>query len=677
MNKEKGRINSGEQGQSMVLIAFVLIGLLAFVGLAIDTGFWMARTAKLQAVVDSAALAGVTELSNGTKVDADNVAVRFMHANGAAGITGTVSITSTVNSTILGAREYALTSTWDVELFFLPLIGIDSARVTRSATASYFPITDIAIGERTDDGAVATSYQAINGINLAGDGRCTLMGDPFSPKKSVFRSRYSPYSWNGDEFTYRYRIMIPADYKYDYVRVEILDPDSWSEQLAPEFESNYTYSGVVQKLREEDGESNIASGTNTADVRSGSVFDVAAVATGEDAYVGEEYEGREVTTEDINPWWFLRLDAHYHTDCGDLPASYDFSQNNITKFELSYIRRNSDNNTNELIDLVSYTGQQGGDLHTPPTHDTNLRWVSPGSDRNEGDQPVAVPVDAGSMLTSFTVDISDDSTDVPGILVESGSGIRYLYFGVTSIGGQSQNGFDLWAGPPIYFDKNGNDLLDADDVPSNINERNLYLVEHRGGHTAEGLEIYAMGQLPMKSLADNPANIPLVYIGPQYTGNIVEVTLFDADQYTYAPIIFYFDTIAFQPDTSCSPEEGFDGYCDGVDWDMTDWAMSFGNNDIRDPDGEFANERCRFYGGSGRTDCASVWVDPPYRIEVPGEPEGCNIFALPPNGIRNVEADHPKCIPFYGGRLTAYYRAGQNDVYGWNIEMPGIPSLIR
>ncbi len=51
-----------EAGQSIVLIALMLVVLLSFVGLAVDVGFVFARQSQLQAAVDAAALSGVSNL---------------------------------------------------------------------------------------------------------------------------------------------------------------------------------------------------------------------------------------------------------------------------------------------------------------------------------------------------------------------------------------------------------------------------------------------------------------------------------------------------------------------------------------------------------------------------------------------------------------------------------------
>lgn len=62
MLKRWWRASSGEEGQSLVIVAFALIGLLAFLGLIIDGGLAFALRRQLQNASDSAALAGTKEL---------------------------------------------------------------------------------------------------------------------------------------------------------------------------------------------------------------------------------------------------------------------------------------------------------------------------------------------------------------------------------------------------------------------------------------------------------------------------------------------------------------------------------------------------------------------------------------------------------------------------------------
>jgi Flp pilus assembly protein TadG len=59
-----------ESGQILVILALAMIGLLVAAGLAVDGGVLMMRKAQLDRAVDSAALAGVTELAEQGEVGA-------------------------------------------------------------------------------------------------------------------------------------------------------------------------------------------------------------------------------------------------------------------------------------------------------------------------------------------------------------------------------------------------------------------------------------------------------------------------------------------------------------------------------------------------------------------------------------------------------------------------------
>ena len=170
---EKPIANPHEAGQSIAIIALSLVGLLAFVGIAVDVGFLFARSSQLQAAVDAAALAGVTELLV-SKDSADTRAGQFLNANNIP-ISVTQSLESTQDDTVIGETEYTITVTWPVELYFLKLIGLESYDLVRSATAAYFPQADIYASRRVDQGVVSTSNQSVFGPNI-----CTDYGDPFA-----------------------------------------------------------------------------------------------------------------------------------------------------------------------------------------------------------------------------------------------------------------------------------------------------------------------------------------------------------------------------------------------------------------------------------------------------------------------------------------------------------------
>ncbi len=502
-----------------------------------------------------------------------------------------------------------------------------AAPVTNTAPS----FADIYIAPRTD-GAVTTMYQSVIGPD-----NCTSFGDPFSPLTSM---------WEPGIYTYTYRIRIPSEYMaaHDILRIELLDPDSWTDR------SNGNYAIITHT------ETAVAHGYYSPTEEATALwnpafFDNAFIDTGEIDVIGANVNGLTVTAEMINPIWFLRLESHFG-ECS-APFSYDPAHNNVTRYALYYYRDNGD--TVERVDLSAYTGQTGGIDHM--SHDTNLRWVSPAlpnSDQKSVDQTVDVPVDAGSN-SGFHLNISDNlDTDVPDIVTDQ-AGTRYIYMDVTAISGMTQNGYGIWAGPPEY----------TATVPSNINLRNLYLANNPGSHTTDGVTIHAVGRMSVKSIVDYPVSTPLLYVGAEYAGSVISVTQFDADQDTYPPVIFYFDTLDFEPDLSCRPQSGdVDGYCDGVDWTQTEWALSFGNNsDNIDPDGR--SGRC----GLSEYECASIWVIPAYTIEVPGDPLHCNKSALPPDGILNADPNSKICVPFSGGRLMVHHRPGQSDNFGWEVRI--------
>ncbi len=624
-----------EKGQSIVLIALALVGIIAFVGLAIDVGFIFARGSQLQAAVDSAALAGVVELTrgidSGTLATAKTKSGQFLNANGMP-----ISVTESLNNPGyvtayldgLQITNYSVTATWPVETFFLKAIGFQNrVNLTRSATAAIFSLADIYASRRVEDGVLATSNQGIFGPNI-----CIDYGDPFSPLNSP---------WKPGPYTYSYRIYIPPDYPSDIVRVELFDPDSINQATNLH---TILRSDAVINLPPPDNLP--ATDTKQCGTNGGSSNRKNPCLLRTDEIDGSGTPVGGLTLDQVNPFWFVRIDenrgagaAPGNGNCGS-PGSYDPRYNTATLYELYYIQENA-NGTTAQITLSSYTGQVGDGIRDNGDHNTDMRWVSPGTEISFGwdfDQPgVDVPVDPGS-ATSFEIDLTQD---VPGILVDPNTGARYIWLDVTALSGATENGFEIWAGPPDYVNT----------VPSEVNARNRYILNNPGSHSSKGATVFAVGNLPMNSNFSNPVDIPLIYVGPELAGQSIFVSLYDSDAGAQPPIVFYFDSIAFTPD----------GSANGYDENNTDWAMAFGVAGVDDPDGVAAGIRCR--PGS----CLTQWVDPPYEIIVPGDISNCDYANFDP-------AD---CTPFYGGRLVARYIGGFSDTYGWQISITGLPYLVK
>jgi hypothetical protein len=75
-----GVLHGRQQGQSLIMITFAFIGILAFVGLAIDLGWVYVERVRVARAADAAALAGASELS--LEAAADARALVYLQENG-------------------------------------------------------------------------------------------------------------------------------------------------------------------------------------------------------------------------------------------------------------------------------------------------------------------------------------------------------------------------------------------------------------------------------------------------------------------------------------------------------------------------------------------------------------------------------------------------------------------
>ena len=493
-------------------------------------------------------------------------------------------------------------------------IQVNAALSAPQATTpadSLFPGLGIITSRTMEDGRLATSNQAILGPDS-----CVHMGDPYSPLDSP---------WATGPYTYTYRIYIPPNYAHDVVRIELFDPDSMNTAV-----NTVTINRSNTAIN--NGQSPIASKTCGTNGGSSSQVQPCLLVTDELDLV---FSVPNLDLNLVNPYWFVRIDENRRPpvtpggNCG-APASYTAAFNTQTLYSLAYFAQNPDQ-TVAKVNLVSYIGQTGDGVRDNGDHNTDLRWVSPGATVpfSTVDTPGnAVPAIAQT-IDSFEVDLT---TDVPNIFTDSQTGDRYLYLEVTALSGASENGYELWAGPPDYVNS----------VPSEVNARNLYILNNPGSHNSQGLEITAVDTLVQNANFNNPVDIPLAYIGPELAGHTLQLTMFDTDSGAQPPIVFYFDTLAFTPDDSSAL---------GYDPDLTDWAMAFAVSGQDDPDGIAQGVRCE--PGA----CLTQWVDPAYQITIPGDLSSCD--------WQNPTAE--TCTPFYGGRLMVRYDGGFSDTYALEL----------
>ena len=476
------------------------------------------------------------------------------------------------------------------------------------------PTKGLIINRHVEDGRISTKHQAV-----FGPGICIDYGDPYSPLNSIFAAGL---------YTYTYLIHIPANYGHDVVRVELFDPDSINSSLN-DVTVTHTNTAVNNGLGAIDNKScSDSQQKNPCIIET----DERTLVTG----------APNLDLDQINPNWFVRVDENRGAGaapgdgtCGS-PETYDPDYNTQTLYNLYYYAQGMDG-TISSVPLVAYLGQTGDSVRDNGNHNTDMRWVSPGATVpfSSIDSPgTAVPA-ITQTTDSFEIDLT---SDVPNIFTDEATGDRYLYLDVQTQSGASENSFDIWAGPPTYVDF----------VPSEINGRNLYILNNPGGHDSDGIEILALNTLPQNSQVDYPVGSPLLAIGPELAGQTINITLFDSDAGAEPPIVFYFDTLAYTAD---------DTNALGYDPDTTDWAMAFAVAGQDDPDGVAEGIRC--VPGS----CLTQWVDPAYQIVVPGDLTDCD--------WENPTIN--ECTPFYGGRLMVQYDGGVTETAAWEINVSQEP----
>lgn len=641
------------RGQAIVIIAMAMMGLLAAVGLAVDGAIVVTQRADLRRATDAAALAGVVELEPpGTLGDADAKAQAAMSGNGvivnnttdspqACAGTDQCMIGSVPASEQLGAYRYRVETSKPVNLTFMSLLGISTARVQAEATAEYFPQADLFASTTQESGVIKTSSQSIFGPR-----GCTDHGDPYTPFRDYGREEAFNNWWDLLQGTYHYRIRVPRNFvdNYDTVRVEILDPDGYNR--SDEIE---TVTHELPPLPAAPLQENI----DTDDV-CGARRDTCVFATDAGSLSGG--------FDPNNDFWFHRMDEiRGNTNpgqCGNPASNYwpgEANYETSIRFELFYYAVQADGSVlrNDIAQYTSpvSTDNGGGAYNTPDPHCTDLQWVSPGAAQaNRGDdsgtaadgyydyancpagvqttgnaaQRAALEPELDNGVVDFgdfeidlgTVDYSARTCtggDIPNCSMDPITDDIFIYLNVTGVNGSSETGYEFWAGPDL--DETIGGMLN-DDIPTDVNERNVLISRERADgnqiHSSEGVVISGLGHLPMNSHTNNPVDIPIMYVGPELAGQEIRISLFDPDSGSDGPITFTFEGIP------------------SADWSFVTI------DDIPAPNGTWTSDY---------------------------------VFTVPSQDTDGVV--------FVGGRLVANYNAGGQDTYGWYIRVDSRPYLIE
>ncbi|MHB0875765.1 MAG: vWA domain-containing protein [Anaerolineae bacterium] len=131
------RLLRDQQGQSLVLVALLLVVLLGFTALAVDVGLLMVGKARLQVALDAAVLAAVQELPDTGEADA--VFYEYVGANfPVSALFPAPKATPHYSTTGEAASLNTVTATGTVHapLHFARVLGLDSADIGAGAAAA-------------------------------------------------------------------------------------------------------------------------------------------------------------------------------------------------------------------------------------------------------------------------------------------------------------------------------------------------------------------------------------------------------------------------------------------------------------------------------------------------------------------------------------------------------------
>ena len=132
------RRHAEASGQALVLFGLGLAGLCGLVGMSVDIGALAYQGAKLQSMVDAAALAGAQDLAAGTPNTsaATTSATSYFNTNGSAqtGPFGAVTPTIAYATSSRTNDTITVSATRRVDFQFLKVLGIDHASTTKTAT---------------------------------------------------------------------------------------------------------------------------------------------------------------------------------------------------------------------------------------------------------------------------------------------------------------------------------------------------------------------------------------------------------------------------------------------------------------------------------------------------------------------------------------------------------------
>lgn len=172
-----------QRGVILIMLTLVLMVILPMAGLAFDVGLLYLIRTKLSAALDAAVLAGARSLSRGMDLasqieSARATAQQYFRANFPEGLYGTTNLTfnATVQESGYRTRTVSGVASVTAPLYFLRLLGQDTATMSTRATASRRDVNLILVLDRSgsiEQGGATTAVKnsAISFVSKFAEGR--------------------------------------------------------------------------------------------------------------------------------------------------------------------------------------------------------------------------------------------------------------------------------------------------------------------------------------------------------------------------------------------------------------------------------------------------------------------------------------------------------------------------
>jgi len=127
-------VREEESGQTLVIVALLLVGLVAMLGLVLDGGGMYMQRRRMQNAADAGAIAGAVVLAqDGSDAEAEAKATEYTLSHNQAGVCEVI---------IDGAR-IAVTARVQYPTTFARIVGLNQVTVTARAVAGYAPVTSL------------------------------------------------------------------------------------------------------------------------------------------------------------------------------------------------------------------------------------------------------------------------------------------------------------------------------------------------------------------------------------------------------------------------------------------------------------------------------------------------------------------------------------------------------